>query len=112
VYSAVDRIEECAESGCSFWEPGTAVLEPGCALERLGLPVELERNPPLAHWRLKVRALLDEHREREEQRRFLMPLPPGCATSAPRPSQLPRERGILGAKRAGATAAQGSSSGC
>jgi hypothetical protein len=75
--SAVDRIEECPESGCSFWEPSTAVLEPGCALERLGLPRELERNPQLAHWLLKVRARLDERREREEQRRFLMPLPPG-----------------------------------
>ena len=70
LYSAVGRSEECPESGCSFWEPG-------CALERLGLPHELERNPQLAHWLLKVRARLDERREREEQRRFLMPLPPG-----------------------------------
>ena len=77
LYSAVGQSEECPESGCSFWEPGTAVLEPGCVLERLGLPCELERNPQLGNWLLKVRARLDEHRKREEQRQFLMPLPPG-----------------------------------
>jgi hypothetical protein len=77
LYSAEGRSEECLESGCSFWEPGTAVLEPGCALERLGLPRELERNPQLVHWLLKVRTRLDERHEREEQRQFLMPLPPG-----------------------------------
>jgi hypothetical protein len=60
-----------------------AVLEPGCALERLGLPRELERNPQLAHWLLKVRARLDERREREEQRQFLMPLPPRAARLGP-----------------------------
>ncbi len=77
LYLAAGRIEECPKSGCSLWESGTAVVEPGCALERLGLPRELERNPPLAHWLLKIRARLDEPREREEQGRLLMPLPPG-----------------------------------
>jgi len=77
LYSAAGRIEECPKSGCSFWDPGTEVLEPGCALERLGLPRELARNPQLAQWLLKMRARLDEQREREEQGRFLMPLPPG-----------------------------------
>lgn len=75
--SAVDRIEECPRGGCPFWEPGTQVLEPGCAIERLGLPLELDRNPQLAYWLLFVRAGLDERREREERGRLGMQLPPG-----------------------------------
>jgi hypothetical protein len=71
------RIAECPRDSCSFWETGTAVLEPGCAIERLGLPLELERNPALAHWLLKMRASLDDRHQRDERQRLLVPLPPG-----------------------------------
>lgn len=36
---AAGRIEECPGEGCPFWEPGGAVLEVRCALERM-LPRE------------------------------------------------------------------------
>lgn len=77
LHLAAGRIEECPRDGCPFWEPDTEVLEPGCGIERLGLPFELGRNPQLAHWLLAVRAGLDERREREGRRRLRMELPPG-----------------------------------
>jgi hypothetical protein len=76
LHYATGRIEQCPSDACAFWEPGTAVLRPGCAIERLGIPLELPRNPQLAHWLLDVRDRLEEQREVED-RRPLLPLPPG-----------------------------------
>ncbi len=64
------RVEECPRGGCPFWEPGGAVLEPGCQLERF-LPAE-DWTPELAaHW-LRVRRAAKRRRGRESGSR---PLP-------------------------------------
>jgi hypothetical protein len=76
LHYATGRIEPCPCEACAFWEPRTAILEPGCGLERLGIPLELERNSQLAHWLLDIRARLDGQR-RLEARGPLIPLPPG-----------------------------------
>ncbi|HWJ30811.1 MAG TPA: hypothetical protein VNR59_00605 [Gaiellaceae bacterium] len=39
---------------------GNAVVSGGCAVERVGLGLELERNPQLAHWLLKMRTALED----------------------------------------------------
>lgn len=33
-------VRPCVEQDCPFWEPGGAVVEPGCALVRLGVDIE------------------------------------------------------------------------
>ena len=43
---AVGERELCPGETCVFWEGGGAVVEPGCAIERLGVPVA--RRPDLA----------------------------------------------------------------
>jgi len=55
---AAGRVEACARGHCPFWEEGGVVVGEGCALQRLGL--DLERNPELVSWLLKVRRRLDE----------------------------------------------------
>ena len=76
---AAGRIEACPRESCPFWEEGGVVLEAACALDRLGL--DLDHNPQLAHWLLKLRRLLIEAKrptEREEAHHlFERLLPPG-----------------------------------
>lgn len=62
---AASRIEACPREGCPFWEQGGAVLEGGCALERLEL--DLERKPELTDALLEVRRMLERARTREEE---------------------------------------------
>jgi hypothetical protein len=50
---AAGRIEECPRNGCPLWEPGGAVLEAGCMLERF-LPAE-DWTPELAARWLRIR---------------------------------------------------------
>jgi hypothetical protein len=57
------RVEACPEDHCPFWEPGGAVVEGGCAFERVGLRVD----PELANWLLEIRATLESARTRAEQ---------------------------------------------
>ena len=45
--AAEQRVEVCPRERCSFWEPGGAVVEGNCLLERLG--VDLTR-PGLADY--------------------------------------------------------------
>ncbi len=75
---AAGRIEACACAACPFWEEGGVVLEPGCALERLGL--DLEHNPELVDWLLELRRELFEAKTpgREEKKHHLFQrlLPP------------------------------------
>lgn len=52
----VGRVEACPGDGCPFWEEGGAVLEGGCAIERLSL--DLAHRPELAQYLLEIR--LDE----------------------------------------------------
>ena len=58
---ALDRIEACPGEACPLWENGGAVVEGGCAIERLGLPtsLDLRRRPDLAAWLLGIRNGLD-----------------------------------------------------
>jgi hypothetical protein len=57
---AAGRVEACPEEGCPFWEEGGAVLESGCAIERLSL--DLARRPELAQHLLEIRLELDRAR--------------------------------------------------
>ncbi len=62
---AVGEREVCPGAGCSFWEEGGSVLEAGCAIERLGIPVERRRD--LATHLLQLRVALDEARSAAER---------------------------------------------
>lgn len=63
---AVGEHEACPGAVCAFWEPGGAVVEPGCAIERLGIPVD--RQPDLARHLLDLRLGLEELRTDAERR--------------------------------------------
>ncbi len=73
------REATCTFERCPFWEEGGAVVEGGCALERLG--IDLDSSPGFAHWLLEMRRTLEEARtpeERAEALRLLREvLPPG-----------------------------------
>jgi hypothetical protein len=49
------REQHCAEAGCTFWEPGGAVLAGRCMFER----VDLAASPPLAANLIAIREQLD-----------------------------------------------------
>ena len=57
---------ECPRGWCAFWERGGAVVEPGCAIERLGVPVKERRDLALHLLELRIRA--DELRTAAERR--------------------------------------------
>lgn len=57
---AAGRVEACPGEGCPFWEEGGAVLEGGCAIERLSL--DLARRPELTQYLLEIRLGLDRAR--------------------------------------------------
>ena len=76
---AVGREALCTFERCPFWEEGGAVVEGGCALERLG--IDLDSSPGFAQWLLEMRHKLAEARTPEERaealRLFQEVLPPG-----------------------------------
>jgi hypothetical protein len=53
----------CPRGRCAFWEPGGAVIEAGCSLERLCIDLA---QPGLAGYLLDVRERLDRARNFEE----------------------------------------------
>ena len=55
--------ELCPAERCAFWEPGGAVMEGGCVLERLAVDLT-ERD--LAEYLLEVRQRLEGRRSDEE----------------------------------------------
>ncbi|HYK06458.1 MAG TPA: hypothetical protein VEW11_01700 [Gaiellaceae bacterium] len=63
---AVGERELCPGEACIFWEAGGAVVEPGCAIERLGVPVKEQRDLALHLLELRIRA--DEVRTDAERR--------------------------------------------
>ena len=63
---AVGEQELCPGSSCLFWEKGGAVVEPGCAIERLGVPVKERRDLAIHLLELRIRA--DEVRTAAERR--------------------------------------------
>ena len=63
---AVGEHERCPGPTCAFWEEGGALIEPGCAIERLGIPVQQHRD--LARHLLDLRLRLEEARDEAERR--------------------------------------------
>jgi hypothetical protein len=57
--------EECPRAWCAFWEHGGAVIQPGCAIEHMGLDLS---NIDLAHYLLDLRRALDGARNEAESR--------------------------------------------
>ena len=57
LHAAAGRVEFCPGDACVFWEPGGAVVEGGCVLERLDL--DFLRRPDLADLLLDVRRRLE-----------------------------------------------------
>jgi hypothetical protein len=56
-------VEVCPEDRCAFWEPGGAVLDGNCLIERLGVDV---RDPELAAYLLEARERLERARDLAE----------------------------------------------
>lgn len=54
--------EECPRAWCAFWEHGGAVVEAGCAIERLGIDIS---DPQLARYLLDLRRELESARDAE-----------------------------------------------
>jgi hypothetical protein len=63
---AVGEEELCPGSPCLFWEAGGAVVDPGCAIERLGVPVQKQRD--LGRHLLDLRLRAEEVRTAAERR--------------------------------------------
>jgi hypothetical protein len=63
---AEHAIEACPRERCAFWEPGDAVVEGRCIIERLGVDV---RRPDLAAYLLETRERLDRARDLVEAER-------------------------------------------
>ena len=59
-------IESCRSELCAFWEPGGAVVEGGCLIERLGVDV---RRADLAEYLLETRERLEQARDLAEAER-------------------------------------------
>jgi hypothetical protein len=58
--AARNEKEICPEERCAFWEPGGAVVEGNCLVERLGVDV---RNQDLAAYLLEARERLEQARD-------------------------------------------------
>jgi hypothetical protein len=62
-FAARGEVEICPEERCALWEPGGAVLNGNCLVERLGIDV---RDAELAAYLLEVRERLEQARDRAE----------------------------------------------
>ena len=63
--AAVGERELCPGSACAFWEGGGSIIEAGCAIERLGVPVD--HQPELARLLLDLRQMLEAARSDAER---------------------------------------------
>jgi len=61
--AAEGEVEACPEERCALWEPGGAVLEGNCLVERLGIEA---RDPELAAYLLETRERLERARDLAE----------------------------------------------
>jgi hypothetical protein len=61
---ATGKREECPRSACAFWEEGGAVVESGCALDRVR--VEFDARPDVARYLLELRHNLESARFAED----------------------------------------------
>ena len=64
--AAEGKSEPCPQERCAFWEPGGAVLQGRCIIERLGVDV---RRPDLAAYLLETRGRLEQARHLAEAER-------------------------------------------
>jgi hypothetical protein len=64
---ALGERELCPGEACVFWEEGGAVLEPGCAVERLEIPIRRQRD--LARHLLDLRLTVEATRSDAERAR-------------------------------------------
>jgi hypothetical protein len=62
--AVVGKAEACPEERCPFWEPGGAALGGRCAVQELGLSVDVA----LATWLLEIREKLAASGSDEEER--------------------------------------------
>ena len=60
---AIGNVEECPRAWCAFWEHGGAVVDAGCAIERLGIDLS---NVDIAHYLVDLRRALDGAHSEEE----------------------------------------------
>jgi hypothetical protein len=58
--AAEGRIERCPQERCALWEPGGAVVQGGCLVDRLAIDVH---HPGLAAYLLEVRERLEGARD-------------------------------------------------
>jgi hypothetical protein len=76
--AAIGNVEQCPRGWCAFWESGGAVVEPGCAIARMGVDL---RNVDLAYYLLDLRRALEQVRSAEDAqaagRTFGQVRPPG-----------------------------------
>jgi len=79
LHLAAGRREECPEHACAFWEEGGAVVEAGCAFDRVRL--EFDARPDVAKWLLTIRTDLENARSAADTMRVRAALneilPPG-----------------------------------
>lgn len=61
--AARGAVQACPEERCVFWEPGGAVLEGKCLIERLGVAVD---DAELAAYLLETRERLESARDLAE----------------------------------------------
>jgi hypothetical protein len=61
--AADNQSEQCPRDRCAFWEPGGAVVEGACLIERLGVDLA---NPGLASYLLEVRKPVEQARSLAE----------------------------------------------
>ena len=61
--AAEGTVEVCPRDRCAFWEPGGAVLDGTCLVERLGVDLE---DPGLAEYLLEMRERLEQGRDLKE----------------------------------------------
>jgi hypothetical protein len=64
--AASGGIEPCSRERCLFWEPGGAVVEGNCLIERLGADV---RRSEVAGYLLETRKRLEQARDQLEANR-------------------------------------------
>jgi hypothetical protein len=69
--------EVCPRAWCAFWEKGGAIVQPGCAIERLGIDIS---DPEVARYLLGLRHELESARDAEAaeaaRRRLTSLVPP------------------------------------
>jgi hypothetical protein len=61
--AAVGEVEVCPEGRCAFWEPGGAVVEGNCLVERLAVDLN---DKELAAYLLEARERLERARDLAE----------------------------------------------